>query len=331
MTKHLTLLLFIGLAFWGCEDDTPSTVSISFSNTYGRSDYDSGNSVQQTEDGGYIVVGNTKSYGFGSWDVWLIKTDSEGQEEWNQTFGEEGGNEQGYSIQQTNDGGYIIIGRSSYYESGILLIKADSQGQEEWIQTLDTAYTSEAYSIQQTEDGGYILTGTRIGNGYRDADVLLIKTDSQGIEQWSKTFGGGSDYDWGHSGQQVEDGGFIISGTTRSYGVFFNNAWLIKTDSQGIEQWNKTFGISDTEYGNSVQQTSDGGYILTGPHSSDGTGNRDVWLIKTDSQGNKEWNQTFDESDSDCGKSVQQTSDGGYIITGKNILQPMILQIMMSY
>jgi len=234
--------------------------------------------AQQTEDGGYIVVGNTKSYGFGSWDVWLIKTDSEGQEEWNQTFGEEGGNEQGYSIQQTNDGGYIIIGRSSYYESGILLIKADSQGQEEWIQTLDTAYTSEAYSIQQTEDGGYILTGTRIGNGYRDADVLLIKTDSQ-----------------------------------------------------GIEQWNKTFGISDTEYGNSVQQTSDGGYILTGPHSSDGTGNRDVWLIKTDSQGNKEWNQTFDESDSDCGKSVQQTSDGGYIITGKNILQPMILQIMMSY
>ena len=77
--RRYSPLLFIGLAFWGCEDDTPSTVSISFSNTYGRSDYDSGNSVQQTEDGGYIVVGNTKSYGFGSWDVWLIKTDSEGQ------------------------------------------------------------------------------------------------------------------------------------------------------------------------------------------------------------------------------------------------------------
>ena len=315
MRKYLLLVLLI--SFWGCEDDTPSTVSISFFNTYSRSDYDSGNSVQQTEDGGYIVVGNTKSYGLGSWDVWLIKTDSEGQEEWNQTFGEEGGYERGYSILQTDDGGYIITGHSNYYESGILLIKTDSQGQEEWIQTLDTAYTytSVAYSIQQTEDGGYILTGTRTNNGSGDADVLLIKTDSQGIEQWSKTFGSASDNDWGHSGQQAEDGGYIIAGTRRADGSSY--ALLIKTDSQGQEEWSKTFEISDMEWGATVQQTSDGGYILTGPHDSDGTGNGDVWLIKTYSHGNMKWNQTFDESNSDYGRSVQQTSDGGYIITGK--------------
>ena len=321
MTNYLTLLvhrifpilLIIGLGFWSCEDDTPSPVSISFFNTYSRSDYDSGNSVQQTEDGGYIVVGNTKSYGLG-WDVWLIKTDSEGQEEWNQTFDEEGGGEEGYSIQQTNDGGYIITGRSNGYEEGILLIKADSQGQEEWIQTLDTAYISEGYSIQQTEDDGYIIAGTRRANGSSDVDVLLIKTDSQGQVEWSKTFDE-SNSEYGSSVQQTEDGGYIIAGTRRADGSSY--ALLIKTDSQGQEEWSKTFEISDMEWGATVQQTSDGGYILTGPHDSDGTGNRDVWLIKTYSHGNMKWNQTFDESNSDYGRSVQQTSDGGYIITGK--------------
>ena len=199
--------------------------------TFGGSGVDMGRSVQQTTDGGYIITGYTNSYGNGG-DVWLIKTDSQGNEEWNQTFGGSG----------------VDMGRS----------------------------------VQQTTDGGYIITGST--GCWDNCDVLLIKTDSQGNEEWNQTFGGG-DYDRGYSVEQTTDGGYIITGWTLSYGNGVD-VWLIKTDSNGNEQWNQTFGGSEYDEGYSVQQTTDGGYIITGHTSSYGNGNYDIWLIKTDSQGN---------------------------------------------
>jgi hypothetical protein len=252
--------------------------------TFGGSEHDVGYSVQQTTDGGYIIVGS-----------WLIKTDSQGNEEWVHE------DINGQSVQQTTDGGYIIVGWSGG------LIKTDSQGNEEWVYE-----DISGRAVQQTTDGGYIILE---GGGF---DLWLIKTDTNGDSLWTQTFGGsGSEYAGMSSSsvQQTTDGGYIITGYTSSYGNGGHDVWLIKTDSDGNEQWNQTFGGSGGEGGNSVQQTTDGGYIITGFTSSYGNG-YDLWLIKTDSDGNEQWNQTFGGSEYEEGYSVQQTTDGGYIITG---------------
>ena len=290
---------------------TDSNGDEEWNQTFGGNDSDYGNSVQQTTDGGYIITGSTESLGNGYADVWLIKTDSNGDEEWNQTFGGSS-DDNGESLQQTDDGGYIITGTTLSFGNGVdaWLIKTDSNGNEEWNQTFGGSSEDRSSSIQQTTDGGYIIIGSTrsFGNGW--FDVWLIKTDSEGNEEWNRIFGG-SGWDNGHSVQQTTDGGYIITGSTNS------DIWLIKTDSNGNEEWNRTLGGSSVDTGSSIQQTTDDGYIITGSTASYGNGLHDVWLIKTDSQGNEKWNQTFGGNEHDMGLYVQQTTDGGYIITGR--------------
>ena len=313
--KKLYLIYYLFLISLGCTDLELDNKVTLFTKTFGGSFWDYGNSVAQNTDGGYIIVGETSSSENGSSDVWLIKTDSQGKEEWNQTFD---GNDKdcGNYVQPTLDGGYIIAGSTgSDYYYNVWLIKTDSQGKEEWNRTFGGSNYDFGNFVQQTIDGGYIITGEVSSSGNGSSDVLLIKTDSEGQEEWIHTFGGG-DYDRGYSIEQTNDGGYIITGSTRSYGNGSDDVWLIKTDSEGIEEWNQNFGGGYIDFGHSIQQTLDNGYVITGYTQSYGNGSSDVWLIKTDFQGQEEWNRTFGGSYVDFGNSIQQTSDGGYIIAG---------------
>ena len=207
-----------------------------WSRTFGGSNSDYGRSVQQVSDDGYILTGSTASFGNDSYDVWFIKTDAQGDEEWNQILGGSD-DDYGSSIQQTADGGYIITGWTNSFGNGgsdVWLIKSDSQGNEEWNQTLGGSDTDIGYSVQQTTDGGYIITGWTNSFGNGNYDVWLIKTDSQGNEEWNQTLGG-SDFDKGSAIQQTADGGYIITGWTNSFGNGNDDAWLIKVENPLVE------------------------------------------------------------------------------------------------
>ena len=285
--------------------------------TFGGSDADYAKSVQQTADGGYIVAGETLSYGAGSWDFYLVKTDASGNMTWEQTFG---GNDADYaqSVQQTTDGGYIVAGTTRSYGAGgsdFYLVKADASGNMTWEQTYGGSGSDNAFSVQQTADGGYIVLGETRSYGAGGSDFYLVKADASGNMEWQQTFGG-SDDDWAKSVQQTADGGYIMTGYTQSYATVNADIYLVKADASGNMTWEQTFSANDDNLGYSVQQTTDGGYIVGGQtanYSADWFG---VYLVKTDTLGNMEWDSTFGNSDYDDAFSVDQTADGGYVIAG---------------
>ena len=291
---------------------TDSAGNLFWQKTFGGSSWDSAHSVEQTTDGGFIIAGYTGSFGAGNDDVYLIKTDPNGEMLWQNTFGGSKW-EYGYSVQQTTDGGFIIAGDTSSFSawpySDVYLVKTDCAGNLLWQKTIGGGHFDFGTSVQQTADGGYIIAGwtKSFGGAPFREDVYLIKTNSAGNLLWQKTFI--VSVSWA-AVQQTTDGGYIIvAGST-----------LIKTDTNGNLLWQKTFGGFSCGFscGSSIQQTIDRGFIIAGCTSSfsadpDYT---DVYLVKTDSEGNLLWQKTFAGSRENWGRSVQQTADGGYIMAG---------------
>ena len=175
-----------------------------------------------------------------------------------------------------------------------------------------------ATNLSPTSDNGFILLGTTASFGAGGDDIYLIKLNANGDTMWTKTYGGTND-EYGSSVKQTTDGGYIISGDTKSFGVAIKDAYLIKTDMNGNVLWSKTFGSSGSDYGNTVLQTTDGGYIVAGTTETIGSGNYDVYLIRTNSVGDTLWTKSYGGSLEDDGNFIQQTSDGGFILVGTTI------------
>ncbi len=286
--------------------------------TYGGMNSDYGLSVRQTSDGGYIIAGIVGIISLPSHDdAYLIKTDSLGDTLWTRNYG---GPSVDFArcVQQTTDEGYIFVGRSrpSYgEEDDIYLVKTDSLGDVLWMKTYGGSPSDHGYCVQQTTDGGYIVGGFSWSTDEECWKNYLIKTDSLGDSLWAKIYGRA--YDDDDSGiylQQTKDNGYIIVGQD-SEGADYD-LYLIKTDSLGDTLWTRTYGGTELEVGHSIQLTKDGGYIIAGRTDSYGAGGSDVYLIKTDSLGDSLWTKTIGGADYDFGYSVQQTTDGGYIVTG---------------
>lgn len=319
-----------GYDFWLVKVD--SAGNMQWNKTYGGTGGDFAYSVQQTSDGGYIFASTAYNPSSGGYDFWLVKTDGGGNMQWNNTYGSTYTDSMGatwnyddvaYSVEQISDGGYVLAGSTGGDSGASLdfwLVKTDGSGNVEWSKAYGGFYDDVAYSVQQTSDGGYILAGStsNLANIFDIAlvyDFLLVKVDSEGNKQWSKSYGG-TRYDFAYSVKQTSDGGYIVAGTRDYAGITGYAFWLVKTDGSGNMEWNKSYGGSRDEMAYSVQQTSDGGYIAAGYTHSFGAGGEDIWIVKADGSGNLQWSKTYGSFYNDEAHSVEQTSDGGYIVAG---------------
>jgi hypothetical protein len=271
-------------------------------------------SISPTTDGGYILGGYFSQAG--TYQL-LIKIDAEGNQQWSRTYGEKSGNSLGYSALQTVDGGYIICGSSTGKGDGdAYIVKTDAAGNPEWQNTYGGQGSDVAYSISVTTDGGYIVAGQSGNADFSNANIYLLKLNTNGAKEWSKTFGGNEkNFDQANCVRQTADGGFIVTG---DIGNNDDDVYLLKTDVKGKKLWDRSFGGAGEDHGRSVEQTTDGGYIIGGfTRSFKGKATDfDFYLIKTDASGDKQWDHTYGGWGDDYGFSCKPASDGGYIFAG---------------
>lgn len=327
-----------------------SQPSIAWQKCLGGSHSELANTILQTNDGGYILAGYSGSSdgdvtnNHGIFDYWIVKLDDNGNIQWQESFG---GSEIDIatSILQLSDSSYIVAGHTysqngdvsnnhGLFTSDFWIVKLDINGNLEWEESYGGSMFEFAQEIIETHDGGYLVAGVSSSN---DGDVTvnkgsmdywIVKIDMNESLQWQKSYGG-SGNDGVYSAKQTNDNGFIIAGYTDSQDGDVSNAygaydyWIIKTDSVGNLQWEKTLGGTATDIAHCVELTADGGYIIAGASSSndfDVTGNNgfsDFWIVKLDAGGNLQWQKALGGSNFDEAKSISPTSDGGYVVTGR--------------
>ncbi len=308
---------------------------ITWRNLYGGELDDCSYDIQLTADGGYVVAGYTRNDVAGVTDFLIVKLDSEGIMEWESKFGE-GKPEHAYTVQQTSDGGYIVAGEkrihteffdeygfTSSYKYDFWILKLDSFGELEWEKLYGGDDYDRANSIIETSDGGYVVAGHAQSYGAEydpepnaKKDLWIMKLESDGEQAWERLYGDPDSGDGAKSVKETADGGYIVAGFTAMDGNGDYDFWVLKLDEFGRLDWEETYGGNYPEVAYSIDLTSDGGYVVAGETWSYGAGNNDFWVLKLNSIGHVAWSNTFGDDRFEGAKSVQQTSDNGYIVAG---------------
>ncbi len=291
--------------------------------TYGGLSNDYLYGLVETPDGDRMILGSTCSYGAGYSDFWLVKVDAHGNMVWNKTYGGPY-NDLGCTIRATTDGGYVMVGYTCTSNATGMdenadgwLIKIDADGNMLWNKTYGAPADSDyPVGVIVTSDGGYLLSGATYPGTSTTEIGWLVKVDVNGTKQWSKTYGNsGVDCLW--SSAEASGGGYVLTGQTKVSGS--DELWVLKVDADGNELWSKTYGGSSSDLGWCILNAPDGGYAISGFTSSFGAGKSDMWLIKLDSNGAMQWNQTYGGPEDELGHVLAAVPDGGYAIVGSTI------------
>jgi len=325
----------------------PAQPGIEWEHSFGGSDLEVARSIQQTSDGGYIVAGYTRSTdgqvtgNHGGYDCWVLKLSTLGDIEWKRAYGGTN-NEWAYAVRQTRDGGYVIAGRSlsnngdvsgNHGKEDVWVLKLDSGGAIEWQRSLGGSNRDAALAIEQTSDEGYIIAGFSDSNdgdvtgNHGATDFWVLKLDEGGVIEWQRSLGG-SHYDYAKGLRQTPDGGYIVVGESLSSDGDVTTPrgdadfWIVKLDSLGTLEWQRSLGSTSIDSAFDVCLTDDGGYVVTG-HVTAPTGDvadhrgwYDIWVVKLDFLGKLIWQKTLGGSGDDTAVAVQQTADGGLAIGG---------------
>lgn len=285
---------------------------------------DKGYSLQITSDGGYILLGSYTGTAGGTSDMYLVKTDNAGIVSWENTIG---GvlNEEGYCIELTNDGGYILAGYTESFGYGskdIYLVKTNQSGDTTWTNTFGGPADDIGNSVVQKSDNSFVIAGSSENfpePGQDGSNVIMITTNENGFENDKITIGGtGNDY--GNTLRILPGGGYVIIGTTSSYGSGLSDIYLLLIGEDiHTTPVTKTFGSSGNDLGNSIQLTDDNGFVIIGTHGV--AGNSTMYLIKTDLTGTEEFSEDYGGVGNETGEAVEQTSDGGFIIIGSSTIE----------
>ena len=294
------------------------TLKAKWARTYGGSKNEVGYSVQQTSDGGYIVAGQTESFGAGGTDFWVLKLSPNGSVEWERTYG--GKKEDiAYCILQTSDGGYIVAGQTESFGAGsddYLVLKLDQKGNIQWQNTYGGIYFDRALSICESNQGGYLVGGHTASFGAGVWDFWVLKLDTDGSLQWQNTYGG-KETEYLRSVQQTDDGGYILAGTTATFFKgYLYNFWVVKIASDGIIEWERSIGGAESEWGHSIVQTDDGGYIVAGDKFISSDVAYDFWVLKLSADGKIQWQYTYGKEKQEIAYAIAQTEDSGYMVSG---------------
>lgn len=320
----LGLLLLTAFLMVSCGDDKPTepTEIAEIDQYYGGSGYDWGTTMLEAVDGNIIIAGSTDSYGSGKNTLYVIKVNQLGDTIWTRIYGGNG-DDNAEAIDYTSDGGYAIAGTSSSFNGyDFYLLKINESGDKVWEKSIgQTDYFEWANGVVSVADG-YVMAGYSIPPHESNdlGNVWLVKTDLNGDMVWNKTFGGDG-LDWAFSLAKCNDGGFIISGYTNSFGAGDLDMYLIKTDSLGIMEWDAKFGGTSTDKAYDAIQTADGGYIACGSTRSFGDHTEQVYIIKTNAAGGKEWSKLINgESGSLFARDICKTDHNSYLITGATMV-----------